>query len=97
MMVLPGGGFYAVATDLEGTESCGWVVQQSMTCVMLNYRRPQVWPRKNGKQQRPKILLGLEDTQRAIGVLRERAATYGIDPHKIGVIDFPPVPVSLRT
>ena len=26
MMVLPGGGFYAVATDLEGTEICDWVV-----------------------------------------------------------------------
>lgn len=88
MMVLPGGGFYAVATDLEGTEICDWVVQQGMTCVMLKYRTPQVWPRKNGKQQRPKILLGLEDAQRAMGLLRERATAYGIDPHKIGVIGF---------
>ncbi len=88
MMVLPGGGFYAVATDLEGTEVCDWVVQQGMTCVMLKYRTPQVWPKENGKQQRPKVLLGLEDAQRAMGLLRQRASTYGIDPHRIGVIGF---------
>ncbi|MBY0306192.1 MAG: alpha/beta hydrolase [Sphingomonas sp.] len=88
MLVLPGGGFYAVATDLEGTEICNWVVLQGMTCVMLKYRTPQVWPQENGRQQRPKVLLGLEDAQRAMGLLRQSAATYGIDPHKIGVIGF---------
>lgn len=88
ILVLPGGGFHAVATDLEGTEICDWVIQQGITCVMLKYRTPQVWPKKNGKQQRPKVLLGLEDAQRAMGLLRQRASTYGIDPHKIGVIGF---------
>jgi acetyl esterase/lipase len=88
MLVLPGGGFYAVATDLEGTEICDWVVQQGMTCAMLKYRTPQVWPKVNGKQQRPKVLLGLEDAQRAMGLLRQQASTYGINPHKIGVIGF---------
>ena len=88
MLVLPGGGFYAVATDLEGTEVCDWVVQQGMTCVMLKYRTPQVWPKANGKQQRPKVLLGLQDAQRAIGLLRQRAAAYGIDAHRVGVIGF---------
>lgn len=88
MLVLPGGGFHAVATDLEGTEICDWVIRQGMTCAMLKYRTPQVWPKVNGRQQRPKILLGLEDAQRAMGLLRLRAARYGIDPHKIGVIGF---------
>ena len=88
MLVLPGGGFYAVATDLEGTEICDWVIRQGMTCVMLKYRTPQVWPKVNGQQQRPKVLLGLEDAQRAMGLLRERATTYAIDPQKIGVIGF---------
>lgn len=88
MLVLPGGGFYAVATDLEGTEICDWVVQQGMTCVVLKYRTPQVWLKENGYNRRPKVLLGLEDAQRAIGLLRQRASTYAIDPHKIGVIGF---------
>ena len=88
LLVLPGGGFYAVATDLEGTEICDWVVKQGMTCAMLKYRTPQVWPKINGKQQRPKILLGLEDAQRAISLLRHSASSYRIDPRKIGVIGF---------
>lgn len=88
MLVLPGGGFYAVATDLEGTEICDWVVKQGMTCAMLKYRTPQVWPKVNGRQQRPDVLMGLEDAQRAMGLLRVRAKTYGIDPHKVGVIGF---------
>jgi acetyl esterase/lipase len=88
MLVLPGGGFQVVATDLEGTEICDWVIQQGMTCAMVKYRTPQMWERETGKQQRPKVLLGLEDAQRAMGLLRQQAATYGIDPHKIGVIGF---------
>jgi acetyl esterase/lipase len=88
MLVLPGGGFYAVAMDLEGTEICDWVVRQGMTCVVLKYRTPQVWPRENGRQRRPDVLLGLEDAQRAMGLLREQADAYGIDPNKIGVIGF---------
>lgn len=88
MLVLPGGGFYAVAMDLEGAEICDWVVQQGMTCVVLKYRTPQVWPKANGRQQRPAVLLGLEDAQRAMTLLRQDASTYGIDPHKIGVIGF---------
>lgn len=88
ILVVPGGGFRAVATDLEGTEICDWVVRQGMTCAMLKYRTPQIWPRKNGVSQRPEVLLALEDGQRAIGLLRHRALTYGIDPNKIGVLGF---------
>lgn len=88
MLVLPGGGFHAVAMDLEGTEICDWVVQQGITCVLLKYRTPQVWPKEDGIGQRPEVLLPLEDAQRAMGLLRQRASDYEIDPHKIGVIGF---------
>jgi acetyl esterase/lipase len=88
MLVLPGGGFSAVATDLEGTEVCDWVVRQGMTCVMLKYRTPQAWPKVNGRQRRPDVLLGLEDAQRAMGLIREQAGAWGVDPHRIGVIGF---------
>ena len=88
MLVLPGGGFEVLAMDLEGTEICDWVVQQGMTCAVLKYRVPQIWPSENGKQTRPEVLLGLEDAQRAMGLLRQQASSYGINPHKIGVIGF---------
>ncbi|WP_294324909.1 alpha/beta hydrolase [uncultured Sphingomonas sp.] len=88
VLVLPGGGFEVIAADLEGTEICDWVVAQGMTCAMLKYRVPQVWPQVNGRQQRPKVLLALEDAQRAMGLLRADAKRLGIDPHKVGVIGF---------
>ena len=90
MLVLPGGGFAAVAMDLEGTEICDWVVSKGMTCVILKYRAPQLWPKdeQTGRGQRPEVLLALQDAQRAMGLLRERASTYGINPDRIGVIGF---------
>lgn len=88
LLVLPGGGFHAVATDLEGTEICDWVVENGITCIMLKYRTPQVWQRQNGHGQRPDVLLGLEDAQRAMSLLRHRASEYGINPQRIGVIGF---------
>lgn len=88
LLVIPGGGFHAVAVDLEGTEICDWAVRQGMTCAVLKYRTPQVWPRVNGHQQRPEVLLGLEDAQRAMSLLRQEADGYGIEPNRIGVIGF---------
>jgi acetyl esterase/lipase len=90
ILVMPGGGFAAVATDLEGTEICDWVVQNGVTCVLVKYRTPQQWPmdKNKGRRQRPEVLLALQDAQRAMGLLRHRASAYGINPDRIGVIGF---------
>jgi acetyl esterase/lipase len=87
ILVLPGGGYVAVAMDLEGTEICDWITKQGVTCIVLKYRVPQTW-RHNRVEQAPKVQLPLQDAQRAIGLLRHRASSYGIDPRKIGVIGF---------
>ena len=89
ILVLPGGGYAAVAMDLEGTEICDWITMQGITCVVLKYRVPQAWRHgKNRIEQAPKVQLPLQDAQRAIGLLRHRADSYGIDRRKIGVIGF---------
>lgn len=87
ILVLPGGGYAAVAMDLEGTEICEWVTKQGTTCIVLKYRTPQSW-RHNGVERAPKVQLPLQDAQRALGLLRHRADSYGIDPRKVGVIGF---------
>jgi acetyl esterase/lipase len=87
MLVLPGGGYAAVAMDLEGTEICDWFTKQGVTCIVLKYRVPQAW-RHDHVERAPKVQLPLQDAQRAMGLLRSRAASYGIDPNKIGVIGF---------
>lgn len=84
IMVLPGGGYAAVAMDLEGTEICEWITEQGVTCVVLKYRVPQIWRRG----QPPEVLIPLQDAQRAMSLLRRDASTYGIDPDRIGVIGF---------
>ncbi len=89
LLVLPGGGYAAVAMDLEGSEVCVWITSQGVVCVLLKYRVPQVWRRgENGVQLPPDRLLALEDAQRAMGLLRHHHAAYGVDPEKIGVIGF---------
>lgn len=87
ILVLPGGGYQAVAMDLEGTEICDWITKQGVTCILLKYRVPQTW-RHGRVEKAPKVQLPLQDAQRAIGLLRHRASSYGIDPRKIGVIGF---------
>jgi acetyl esterase/lipase len=89
ILVLPGGGYAAVAMDLEGTEICDWITREGMTCIVLKYRVPQAW--RHGEdhvEEAPKVQLPLQDAQRAMGLLRHGASSYGIDPHKIGVIGF---------
>jgi acetyl esterase/lipase len=78
-----------VAMDLEGTEICEWITRQGITCIVLKYRVPQAW--RHGEdhvEEAPRVQLPLQDAQRAMGLLRYRASSYGIDPHKIGVIGF---------
>ncbi len=89
VVVLPGGGYAALAMDLEGSEICDWVTHIGMTCVLLKYRVPQAWRHGQGRVETPPGLqLPLQDAQRAMGLLRYRASSYGIDPGKIGVVGF---------
>lgn len=88
IMVLPGGGYYVVAIDLEGTEICDWVTAQGMTCILLKYRVPQDWHKDKRHEKPPAVQLPLQDAQRAMGLVRQRAAALNVNPHKIGVIGF---------
>lgn len=88
LLVFPGGGYEALAIDLEGTEICDWATATGMTCVVLKYRVPQDWHKVPGHEQAPKPQLALQDAQRAMGLIRARAGELGVDPHKVGVIGF---------
>lgn len=89
LLVFPGGGYQALAIDLEGTEVCDWATSIGITCVVLKYRVPQEWhPKDCHCQRQPEPFLPLQDAQRAMGLLRQRAASLGIDPHRIGVVGF---------
>jgi acetyl esterase/lipase len=89
IMVYPGGGYQVLAVDVEGTEICDWATAKGITCVVVKYRVPQTWWHKDCHcQYQPTPFLPLQDAQRAMGLLRQRAASLGVDPHKIGVVGF---------
>jgi acetyl esterase/lipase len=87
VVVFPGGGYWILAIDLEGTEICDWLTSRGITCVLLKYRVPgdRLLPRSGPYPQSP---MALEDAQRTIGLVRFHAAEWHIDPHKIGVLGF---------
>jgi len=81
VVVFPGGGYNILAIDLEGTEVCDWLNSAGITCVLLKYRVPNTGPY-------PKSPAALEDAQRAVGLVREHAVEWQIDPAHIGVLGF---------
>jgi acetyl esterase/lipase len=81
VVVFPGGSYRILAIDLEGTEVCDWLTSAGITCVLLKYRVPDTGPY-------PKSDAALQDAQRALGIVRSRAAEWHIDPKRIGVLGF---------
>lgn len=91
VVVFPGGGYSLLSVDLEGTEACDWLTGRGITCAVLKYRVPGTGPQYNPEckcQKFPEVPLALQDAQRALGLLRQRAAELHLDPHKIGVLGF---------
>ncbi|MBI5770777.1 MAG: alpha/beta hydrolase [Verrucomicrobia bacterium] len=81
VLVCPGGGYNILALDLEGTEVCAWLNSIGVTGVLLKYRVPK---RPGTEKHGPP----LQDAQRALGLVRQRAGEFGIDPARIGVLGF---------
>jgi acetyl esterase/lipase len=81
VVVCPGGGYSILAMNLEGTEVCEWLNSIGVTGVLLKYRVPV---RKGLERHGPP----LQDVQRAIGLVRQNAAEWKIDPKRVGVMGF---------
>ena len=87
VVIFPGGGYWILAMQLEGTDVCDWLTAKGVTCILLKYRVPGnlLFPRSGCY---PGNKAALEDAQRTIRLVRSRASDLHIDPHKIGVIGF---------
>ncbi len=81
VVVCPGGGYHILALDLEGTEVCTWLNSIGVTGVLLKYRVP-------AREGRERYAAPLQDAQRAVGLVRQRAPELGLDPHRIGILGF---------
>lgn len=78
VIVAPGGGYGGLAMNHEGRQVAGWLNAINVTAFVLKYRL--------GPRYRHPIQLG--DAQRAIRLVRARAAEFGIAADRIGMMGF---------
>lgn len=81
ILVIPGGGLERLAIEHEGYEVAQWLNDQGIAAFLLKYRVP-------ARSQEQRWKAGLQDAQRAMGLVRAGAAKWGIDPDSIGTIGF---------
>jgi acetyl esterase/lipase len=74
VVICPGGGYIMEAMDHEGYDLAEWLTTQGVAGIVLKYRLPY------GHDQIP-----LEDAQRALRIVHQKAAEWGINPAKIGI------------
>lgn len=84
MVICPGGGYWDLFWDLEGEEVAAWLNANGMTGIILKYRVPRR-PGETRGEPPPGPQL---DAQRSMSVVRSRAAEWGINPDRIGMIGF---------
>jgi len=81
MLVTPGGGYSVIVIDVEGYQIGPWLSQRGWTVFVLYYRLP-------GEGWANRADVPLADAQRAMRLIRSRAAQYGFDPEKVGALGF---------
>jgi acetyl esterase/lipase len=84
MIICPGGGYWDLYWELEGEEVASWLNSTGMTGIILKYRVPRRPGEVRGEPPPGPLL----DAQRAVSLVRSRAAEWGIDPQRIGMVGF---------
>jgi acetyl esterase/lipase len=84
VLICPGGGYWNLAWDLEGTELAEWLNSIGITGIVLKYRVPRR-PGQPGAVPPPGPL---QDAQRAVSLVRSKAKEWEIDSNRIGMVGF---------
>lgn len=77
VVIFPGGGYVRLAIPHEGYDIAAWFAERGVSAFVVKYRMAEYGF--------PAPLL---DAQRALRLVRQNAAAWGIDANKIGVIGF---------
>ena len=101
VIVAPGGAYHFLAFEHEGIEVAHWLNAQGIAALMLKYRLVQTGddfpqcveahlrdPQTMAAVVEPVFPLITADGCQAIRLVRARAAEWGIDPHRIGIMGF---------
>ncbi|HYC97729.1 alpha/beta hydrolase [Brevundimonas sp.] len=79
LLLIPGGGYRWAVVDKEGMDCARVFAAAGVTCFVLRYRLP-------GDGWAAGADAPLQDAQRALRLIRARAAGDGLDPARIGVL-----------
>jgi len=82
IVVCPGGGYVHLSMIKEGADVAKKFAEIGVTAFVLKYRLP------SDQIMTDKTIGPLQDAQRAIQIVRERATEWGINPAKVGIIGF---------
>jgi endo-1,4-beta-xylanase len=83
IVVAPGGGHRQLVWGSEGTDIADWLNSLGVAAFILKYRLAQT-PNYHYTVEGE----ALQDTQRAIRIVRARAADWGVDPALVGILGF---------
>jgi endo-1,4-beta-xylanase len=87
IVIAPGGGHQFLAMDVEGYEIVDWLNSHGIAGFILKYRLARDMS-KDPKANYTVIGNALPDAQRAMRLVRSRAAEWGVDPHRVGFMGF---------
>lgn len=83
MIVAPGGGHEQLVWASEGTEIAKWLNSIGVSAFVLKYRLEKT-PRYHYTVEGE----ALQDTQRAMRIVRSRAKEWNVNPERVGILGF---------
>jgi acetyl esterase/lipase len=98
VVIAPGGGFLALSIDEEGADVARWLSDRGVAAFVVKYRLYETPPESGAfwdffrKQRDLSNLLGeaeaTADGQAALRKVESMAASFGVDPDRIGFLGF---------
>ncbi len=102
VIICPGGAFHTLSIESEGNEVAKWLNKKGVAAFVLRYRLvhsvtddpvkeliPKMADFKKLDQENDSVVaMAIADGKKAIEYVRQNAAAYGINPHRIGIMGF---------
>jgi acetyl esterase/lipase len=101
LIICPGGAWHFLAIAHEGTAVARWLAEHGITAFILRYRLIRTEERfaeeiqanmadraKMFRLLEPILPLTSADGQQAVRLVRQRAAEWGIQPNRVGMMGF---------
>ena len=82
ILVFPGGGYVGLTWNSEGPAIGQFFQDHGIAAFVVKYRLPSDATMEN------KSIGPIQDAQRAMIIVRQRAKEWSLDPHRVGIIGF---------